>query len=63
MSGTAMYYTYCKTTFSQEQQFLNYRKLFYLAPYLLQNPFQETLTPCIDLAQLTAIYYILNYMA
>ena len=62
MSGTATYYTYWKATLSQEEQLLSYRKLFYMAPYLLQNTFQETLTPFIDLAQLTASYYILNYM-
>lgn len=34
-----------------------------MAPYFLQNPFQETLKPFIDLTQLIASYYILNYVA
>lgn len=34
-----------------------------MAPYLLQNPFQATLKPFVDLIQLTASYYILNYVA
>ena len=34
-----------------------------MAPRILHNPFQEILTPSLDLAQLTASYYILNYVA